>query len=73
MELRVDGAVIASSVSPQGSDNFEHNPLYIGSRAGTNNAFAGYLYGMIVRGALTDAAGITDAEKYLAAKAGVTL
>lgn len=71
--MRKDGVAAGSSSSSQGSGNYGNFPLYIGRRGGTSLAFKGYLYGLIIRGALTDAAGITSTEKYLAAKSGVTL
>ena len=71
--MRKDGVAAGSSSSSQGSGNYGNYPLYIGRRGGTSLPFTGYLYGLIIRGALTDAAGITSTEKYLAAKSGVTL
>lgn len=48
-------------------------PLFIGRRGGTSLPFNGRLYGLIVRGAQTDDLHLTNAEKFLAYKSGVTL
>lgn len=68
---RVNGSELALSGTSPG--NHANLPLYIGRRAGTSLPFTGYLYGLIVRGAATDTAGITSSEKYIATKSGVTL
>lgn len=55
-----------------GSGNFGNWPLFIG-RVGSSYPFNGRLYGLIVRGAQTDDLHLTNAEKFLAYKSGVTL
>lgn len=72
-EIRVNGTTFSGSTPAHVAGNFGNYPLYIGRRAGTLFPFAGYLYGLIVRGALTDAAGITSTEKFMGTKSGVTL
>ena len=71
--LRVNGGEVGVSASDQGTGNYGNYPLYIGRRADTSRPFNGHLCGLVIRGALTDAAGITNVEKYLAKKSGVTL
>ena len=71
--LRVNGTQAASNTADQGTGNYGNYPLYIGRRGGTSLPFNGRLYGLIVRGAQTDDAHLTHAEKYLAYKSGVTL
>jgi hypothetical protein len=71
--LRNDGSVTASSVADQGAGNFGNYPLYIGARAGTSLYFNGHLYGLTVRGALTDDAVVQAVEAVMATKTGVTL
>lgn len=73
LAMRVNGWIGPTIATTQGIGNYGNYPLYIGRRGGTSLPFTGYLYGLIIRGALTDAAGITNTEKYLAAKSGVTL
>lgn len=71
---RVNG-VASGSVGSENSGvgPFGNLPLCIGRRPAGNLPFAGYLYGLIVRGALTDATGITRTERFMAAKSGVVL
>lgn len=71
--LRVNGTQAAQYTADQGTGNYGNYPLYIGRRGGTSYPFNGRLYGLIVRGAATDDAHLTHAEKYLAYKSGVTL
>ena len=54
----------------QGTGNFASAPLYIGRRSGTSLPFNGRLYGLIVRGATTDAATIAKAESWLNSRTG---
>lgn len=71
--LRVNGTQAASNTADQGAGNFGNYPLYIGRRNGASLPFKGHIYSLIVRGAQTDDAHLTHAEKYLAYKSGVTL
>lgn len=71
--LRRNAGLVESSTASQGTGNYGNYPLYIGRRGGTSLPFNGNLYGLIVRGAQTDDAHLTHAEKYLAYKSGVTL
>jgi hypothetical protein len=71
--LRVEGAQVASSVGGQGFGNYGNYPLYIGARVGTSLYFNGNLYGLTVRGALSDDPTVAKAEKLVAKKTGITL
>jgi hypothetical protein len=76
IEPRINGAVptlAVASAGPAGTGNFGNYPLYIGRRGGTTLPFNGHIYGLIVRGAATTDAKITQTEKWLAKKTGVTL
>lgn len=70
--LRIN-QVTAETTASQGTGNYGNFPLYIGRRGGTSLPFNGNLYGLIVRGAATDDLHLTNAEKFLAYKSGVTL
>ena len=67
--LRRNGMVAASSVLPLGG-NFGNYPFYIGARAGTSLFFNGNLYGLIIRGAASSSAQISNAESYMNSKTG---
>jgi hypothetical protein len=71
--LRIDGAQVVQSTGDQGTGNYGNYPIYIGARAGTSLYFTGNLYGLTVRGALTDGTTLSKAESLVAAKTGVTL
>jgi hypothetical protein len=72
--LRVNGAQVAQSTADQGTGNYLAYPLYIGRRGGTTSPFNGRIYSLVVRfGANLDAATITNAEKFVAGKTGITI
>jgi hypothetical protein len=72
--LRVNGNVVATDPADQGTGNYGSYPLYIGARAGTSLYFNGNLYGLALRGALSTADEIAQADRYLAARTpGVVL
>jgi hypothetical protein len=71
--IRVDGTQVAVAVADQGTGNYGNYPLYIGARDQTSVYFNGNLYGLTVRGALSDATTIDRAETIVAAKTGITL
>jgi hypothetical protein len=75
--LRVNGAVSGTpSTADQGTGNFLAYPLYIGTRSATATPlpFNGRIYSLIVRfGSNLDAATITNAEKFVAGKTGITI
>ena len=72
--IRVDGVEKATPTTSQGSGSFGNHTLNVGAR---NNAASlqlnGRLYGMIVRGVLSNAAEIASAEAYIAGKTGVSI
>ena len=70
---RVNGTVTASSTSSLGSGNFANSVLNIGRRNNVSTPFNGKAYQLIVRGALTDAATLAQAERYVGAKTGIFL
>lgn len=72
--LRIDGSVVDSNTNNLGNGPYTDQPLSIGSRAnGTSSRLDGRIYGIIVRGKVSTAEEISNVEKYLAAKSGVTL
>tara|TARA_R110000764_G_C11029370_1_gene385332 strand:- start:35395 stop:36642 length:1248 start_codon:yes stop_codon:yes gene_type:complete len=74
MGFRVSGTPYTSLVvDALGTGNYGNWPLYIGARNGSSTYFNGNIYGLTVRGALTDATTLANAEKLLAKKTGVTL
>jgi hypothetical protein len=71
--LRVNGVQADTDAGDQGTGNYSTAALYFGARGGSTLPFGGYEFGTIVRGAETTAATIQQVERWLAAKAGVTL
>jgi hypothetical protein len=72
--LRINGSQVAETLTDQGTGNYLAYPMYIGRRGGTTFPFNGRDYGLIVRfGPNLDANTISNVEKYLAQKTGVTL
>jgi len=72
--IRVDGVEKASPTADQGDGPFGNHPLNVGGRNdGTLLQLDGRVYGLIVRGALSDASEIASAEKYIANKTGVSI
>jgi hypothetical protein len=68
--IRVNGAQVASNPASQGSGAFSNNPIYIGARGGSSLFFNGNLYGLIVRGATSNASQIARAEMFMNSKTG---
>ena len=66
--LRVNGAQEPTTVSDQGAGTFGNYPICLFRRGDASYPFNGRFYGMIVRGAQSDATQITAAENYLNAK-----
>ena len=72
--IRVDGAEKASSTANQGDGPFGNYPLNLGARnSGASFHLDGRVYGLIVRGALSNASEIASAETYIAGKTGVSI
>jgi len=66
--LRINGAQVASSTADQGTGNYGNYRLYIGARAGTSLFFNGRLNQLIIRGATSTPAQITNTENYINSK-----
>jgi hypothetical protein len=67
-EIRINGSLISSVADNQGSGNFGNYALYIGRRAGSSVPFSGYIYSLIVRGALSTSDEIDKAEAWVNGK-----
>lgn len=71
--LRVNGSDAATNTASQGAGNYGNHQLFIGRRAGSQYPLNANVYGIIMRGAATDASTIACTETWIAAKTGVTL
>jgi hypothetical protein len=71
--LRVNGGAAITSAASQGTGNYGNYPLYIGRRGAATLPFNGRIYSLIVRGAASSASQIAAAERYVAARTGVSL
>lgn len=63
--LRLNGAQVVQATSDQGTGNYGNYPLYIGRRAGSSLPFNGWLYSLIIKGALSSSAEIASIERTL--------
>jgi hypothetical protein len=72
ISFRADGNLNAgtSLSSNATTGNFGSYPLYIGRRNNTNFPFNGRIYQLIVRGAASSAAEISNTERWIAGKMG---
>ena len=68
--IRVNGTQADSDTGDQGTGNYANLPIYIGRRGGASLPLNGRIYQLIIRGAATDAAGITAAEAFVNSKTG---
>jgi hypothetical protein len=66
--LRVLGTQAATAASDQGTGAYQNAPLYLFRRGGTTLPFNGRCYGLIVRGAASNATQITSGESFLKEK-----
>lgn len=72
--LRVNGAQVATTgAGNAGAGPFGNHALYIGSRAGISLFFLGRIYQLIIVSKTLSGAELTNAEKHVANKTGVTL
>ena len=71
--VRRNGVVGTDGTADKGTGNFSNNIMYIGARSQNSLYFNGHLYGLTVRGALTDAATLAKTEKLVAKKTGISL
>ena len=65
MILRANASVAATGSADQGTGNFRDYPLYIGARANASLRFSGRLYGLIVRGLLTETPTLEQSEAWM--------
>lgn len=71
-EMRINGAVAATSALDQGAGNFSSAQLFIGRRGADGTlSFNGRLYSLLIRGAATPDTTIAKVEGYLNQKAKV--
>lgn len=72
--LRVNGAASGpGSSTDTGGGTFGNYPLYIGRRGGSTLPFNGRIYSLVVRGAATDAALTSRAERFVGSRMGIAL
>lgn len=71
--LRINGVQADSDTGDQGTGNFGNYPLFIGRRNNTSLPFNGQLYSMVIVGKAVTAGELTNTEKFVATKTGVTL
>ena len=73
--LRRDGVTRQTVTAFPGGGSFSNQPLMIGIQGGgiPQRRFNGHLYGLVVRGAESTSDQITNTERWLAAKTGVTM
>lgn len=69
----VDSVVFGPIATDQGAGNYGNYPLYIGRRGGVALPFNGLIYGLIIRGAISDSLTVLGAERYMGSKSGVVL
>jgi hypothetical protein len=65
---RLSGTVetdISWTGTSAGTGNFGNQPLYIGSLGGGSTYFKGHIYGIVVRGALSNNTQITSTEAWV--------
>jgi hypothetical protein len=73
--LRRNGVAVTPSYAPDITPGvaFANAALYIARRGGASAPFTGRIYGLIVRGAVLDAAQRSAGERYIAGKMGIAL
>lgn len=73
MIVRINGTQVASSVLDQGTGNYGNYALYFGRRAGTSLPYNGLDFGMVICGKTLTSTQITQTERYIAQRTGVTI
>lgn len=74
LSMRIDGAVIGTNNTSQGTGNYSNTSLNIGRREGaTFYPFNGKFYAAIVRGATSTASEVILTERYIGIKTGKAL
>lgn len=71
--VRANGVDVATTTSDQGTGNYGNYPLYLFRRGGTTLPFKGNFYGLIIHGTQSTPKQLSQVEKYLAAKTGVSI
>lgn len=66
-------ASVTRPTNTNNSNNFGNRALYIGRRGGSTLPFDGRMFGLIIAGKVSSSEEISNMEKWLAAKSGVTL
>lgn len=70
VSVRRNGAAYSTGGTNPVTANFGNYPMYLGARGGSSFAFAGNLYGAVLRGAASSAQEITDTETWMNSKTG---
>lgn len=70
VNLRLNGASIASSTASTGTGNYGNYPLFIGRRNNTGFPFNGQLYSLIIVGKAVTAGELSSTETYVNQKTG---
>jgi hypothetical protein len=68
--LRINGTVVASPTTDQGTGNYSSAVVFVGRLGGTALSFNGRLYSLIVRGAQSTTAQIASTEAWVNGKTG---
>lgn len=68
--MRVNGAQTATTAGDLGTGTFGNHQMYVGRRGSGGNMFTGRLYGLIVRGAASNAGQVASLETYMNGKTG---
>lgn len=68
--MRVNGAQTATSAGDLGTGTFGNYQMYVGRRGSGGNLFTGRLYGLIVRGAASNAGQVAALESFMNSKTG---
>jgi hypothetical protein len=63
--LRANGVNGTATAGDQGAGNYGNYPLYVGRRGSVDASLNGHIYGLIVRGAASSDAQITNTETWL--------
>lgn len=71
--MRFNGVAVAPGTADKGSGNFGNYPIYVGRRGGIAFPLSGKFYGLIVRTGLTADPMLSQSERWMAAKMGLTL
>jgi hypothetical protein len=74
VKIRANGAQVNETTTDQGTGNYTSDTLYVGMRGlGPGAFFNGNIYFLLIRGALTSGANLTNLERLAGQKCGVTI